>query len=145
MTKPTVFDVAHYILRVKGEMSVMKLQKLVYYAQAWSLVWDDKPLFDNEIQAWANGPVCPDLYSKHQGRFSVTADLFSRHPAPLSTTQQETVGAVLEVYAAKSAQWLSDQTHSESPWLDARRRLSDRKRGRTPITLEAMAEYYGTL
>ncbi len=42
-------DVATYILDREGEMSAMKLQKLVYYSQAWSLVWDDRPLFDDRI------------------------------------------------------------------------------------------------
>lgn len=62
------FDVAKYILEVKGTMSTMKLQKLCYYAQAWSLVWDDKPLFDEEFEAWANGPVCRELFFKTQGQ-----------------------------------------------------------------------------
>jgi uncharacterized phage-associated protein len=43
----------------------MKLQKLVYYAQAWALVWDDEPIFDEEIEAWANGPVVRGLYEAH--------------------------------------------------------------------------------
>ncbi|WP_307850044.1 MULTISPECIES: type II toxin-antitoxin system antitoxin SocA domain-containing protein [unclassified Saccharopolyspora] len=42
-------------------MTAMKLQKLVYYSQAWHLVWDERPLFDEPVQAWANGPVVPDL------------------------------------------------------------------------------------
>ena len=41
-----VFDVAKYILEKLGTLSTMKLQKLCYYCQAWSLVWDDTPLFD---------------------------------------------------------------------------------------------------
>ena len=54
--KIRVFDVAAYILEQKGSMTTMKLQKLVYYSQAWSLVWDEKPLFEEAIEAWANGP-----------------------------------------------------------------------------------------
>ena len=46
-----IFDVARYILEVKGSMSTMKLQKLCYYCQAWSLVWDDSPLFDEDFEA----------------------------------------------------------------------------------------------
>ena len=53
----TVFDAAKFILERKGQMSTMKLQKLCYYAQVWSLVWDDYPLFDEDFEAWANGPV----------------------------------------------------------------------------------------
>ncbi|MCG7276629.1 Panacea domain-containing protein [Corynebacterium singulare] len=47
-----VNDVARYILEnVDSGVSTMKLQKLVYYAQAWSLVWDEKPLFNSRIEA----------------------------------------------------------------------------------------------
>ncbi|MCC6923464.1 MAG: DUF4065 domain-containing protein [Nitrosomonas sp.] len=62
------FDVADYILVKQGAISAMKLQKLIYYSQAWSLVWDDEPLFNNKIEAWANGPVVRDLYEKHRGK-----------------------------------------------------------------------------
>ena len=52
----TVFDIAKYILHQRGRMSTMKLQKLCYYAQAWSLVWDDTPLFDEDFSAWRKRP-----------------------------------------------------------------------------------------
>ena len=58
MNETSVFDVAQYILETCGTMSAMKLQKLVYYSQAWSLVWNDKPLFYEEIEAWAGGTCC---------------------------------------------------------------------------------------
>ena len=69
-----IFDVAKYILEQRGRMSTMKLQKLCYYAQAWSLVWDDEPLFDEDFEAWANDPVCPKLFYANQGTFSITAN-----------------------------------------------------------------------
>jgi len=49
----TAHDVAAYILDKCGSMSAMKLQKLVYYSQAWHLVWDDAPLFEERVEAWA--------------------------------------------------------------------------------------------
>ena len=57
----SVFDVAAYILERQGPMTTWKLQKLVYYSQAWSLVWDDDVLFPEEIEACANGPVVREL------------------------------------------------------------------------------------
>ena len=48
----SVLDAAAYMLQRCGPMTTWKLQKLVYYAQAWSLVWDDDALFDEEIEAW---------------------------------------------------------------------------------------------
>jgi len=83
-------DIAAYILRARGEMSPMKLQKLVYYSQAWSLVWDDAPLFSERIEAWANGPVVPALYQKHRGQFTLTAWEWG-NPEALTPPQRDTV------------------------------------------------------
>lgn len=71
-----VVDVAEYILAQQGEMTAMKLHRLVYYCQAWHLVWDGVPLFDEEIQAWASGPVIPALYELHRGDFTVQSGYF---------------------------------------------------------------------
>lgn len=72
----SVIDVAEYILTKHGQMSTMKLHRLVYYSQAWHLVWDGVPLFDEEIQAWANGPVVPVLYELHRGEYTVEPGFF---------------------------------------------------------------------
>jgi hypothetical protein len=52
-------------------MTSMKLQKLVYCTQAWALASLDRPAFDADIQAWANGPVVYELFDRHRGRFVV--------------------------------------------------------------------------
>ena len=142
----TVFDVAAYILSKKGKMTAMKLQKLVYYAQAWSLVWDEAPLFKSRIHAWANGPVCPALYQAHKGVFKVGKENFpGGNPKNLTKDEADTVDVVLEYYGNKSAQYLSDLTHAESPWKDARKGLAAGERGENEITTAAMEEYYGGL
>jgi uncharacterized phage-associated protein len=140
----SVFDVAKYILEKQGQMSAMKLQKLVYYSQAWSLVWDDTPLFSERIEAWANGPVVPELFDLHRGQFTVIAETFTAS-TKLTPVQCETIDAVLEAYGNKSAQWLSDQTHIEPPWKEARLGLSENERGEREITLASMMEYYSSL
>jgi len=139
----SVLDVAAYILRQQGAITTWKLQKLVYYCQAWSLVWDDRPMFPERIEAWANGPVCPALYDYHRGMFYISA--VSGDRARLDRAGQETVDAVLKYYGDKGGQWLSDLTHSERPWLDARRGLAAGERGAREITCAAMAEYYSSL
>jgi uncharacterized phage-associated protein len=139
-----VQDVAAYILDKRGPMTAMKLQKLVYYSQAWSLVWDEQPLFREKIKAWANGPVCSDLYASHKGQFSVTS-ISEGNGDALGTAQRATVDAVLKFYGDKPSQWLSDLTHVEPPWRDAREGIPDGKHGNREITHAAMAEYYGGL
>lgn len=141
----TVHDVAAYILRARGQMTAMKLQKLVYYSQAWSLVWDEKPLFGERIEAWINGPVVPDLYAMHRGNFEVSPPFPNGKPEALEAVQRETLDAVLRSYGDRTSQWLSDLTHSEAPWRDARRGLAPDQRGHAEITQAAMAEYYSSL
>ena len=137
-------DVAAYILARQGRMTAMKLQKLVYYSQAWSVVWDERPLFREKVEAWANGPVVRELYDAHRGSFEVTE--WPRGDARrLSGDERATIDAVLDFYGGKSAQWLSDLTHREQPWLFARRGLPDGERGNREIPLSALEEYYGSL
>ncbi|HLK64899.1 MAG TPA: type II toxin-antitoxin system antitoxin SocA domain-containing protein [Bryobacteraceae bacterium] len=139
-----VFDVAEYILRKHGEMTTMKLQKLVYYSQAWSLVWDEQPLFPEAIEAWANGPVVRALYEDHRGAFRV-ARIGRGNPDCLTKTQQNTIDNVLKFYGDRTSQWLSDLTHQEAPWKDARADVPPGEPCNAVISHAAMAEYYGSL
>lgn len=141
----TVFDTAKYILLQLGELSTMKLQKLCYYAQAWSLVWDDAPLFNEDFQAWSNGPVCPELFFKFQGKFSVSAAEIPSDDSALSDEQKDSIQKVLEYYGNKNAQWLSTLTHLEDPWQKARVGIPAGSGSTRVITKESMAEYYGGL
>lgn len=143
----TVCDAAAYILEQSGEMTAMKLQKLVYYSQCWSLVWDETPLFDEAIEAWANGPVSPDLYACHRGKFKVGPGAIQGNPANLNESQKATIDEVMRFYGPKSAQWLSDLTHLEAPWQQARARagVADGQNCQEQITLSDMHEYYSGL
>ena len=144
--KPTVFDVAAYILKKHGEMTVMKLQKLCYYSHAWSLVWDEKPLYNETIEAWVNGPVIPDLYRAHKGMYSINIKGFTKgKPDVLDDNQRDTINKVIGFYGQYNPQQLSTITHQEYPWIKARQGLHPAERGCNPITNESMAEYYSGL
>ncbi|MCP4214876.1 MAG: DUF4065 domain-containing protein [bacterium] len=136
-------DAASYILQKSGEITAMKLQKLVYYCQAWSLVWDEAPLFDEKLEAWANGPVVRELFNLHRNQFTVSnlpGDL-----TKLSAPQKETIDSVIKFYGDKSSQWLSDLTHMEEPWKNAREGLAVGERGAREITIASMMDYYSSL
>ena len=135
-----VFDVAAYVLEKMGSMTTMKLQKLVYYSQAWSLVWDEKQLFEEDIEAWANGPVVRDLFDYHRGMYEISAMPIGNSRL-LNQEQQETVDAVLDYYGDKSAQWLIELTHMEDPWKQARRGLQPLERGNRVMSLDTIADY----
>jgi uncharacterized phage-associated protein len=140
----SVFDVAKYILKKSGTMTTMKLQKLVYYCQAWSLIWDDEPLFKEKIEAWANGPIVRALFNKHRNMFKISS-ISKGSISKFSVDQKETIDSVLKYYGKKDSQWLSELTHNEDPWKNARNGLSPGERGDREITHASMMEYYSGL
>lgn len=122
-------------------MTAMKMQKLVYYAQAWHLARTDAPLFSEPIEAWVNGPVVRELYEQHRGQFAL-----SHWPAgdsdALSVGQRRLAGEILDTYGEQTAAWLSEQTHSEEPWKRARQGLPDTAPSAAIIDTALMATYY---
>jgi uncharacterized phage-associated protein len=139
-----VHDVAAFILTLADEpITTMKLQKLCYYAQGHSLAWDGVPLFDEEIQAWANGPVCYALFDTHRGTFRIE-DIVG-DPEALTEDERETVEAVWGAYGHLSGYQLSMMTHEEDPWKNAREGLSATARSFKVISLDDMQDYFGSL
>ena len=140
----TVHDAVAYILRERGRTPCVMLHKLLYYSQAWSLVWDDRPLFKDRIEAWANGPVVVSVYQCHRGRYIV--EKWTRGDATrLDTPAVDTINSVLKFYGQSSSADLISLTHKEDPWKNARGSLLPGQRGNSVITQAAMAEYYGSL
>jgi uncharacterized phage-associated protein len=134
-------DVAKYILEHQGSISTWKLQKLAYYAQAWHLVWAEKPLFQDRIEAWSNGPVVPALYNQHRGQFSVSK-WRKGDTEKLTQRETKTIDRVLESYGSLSGQQLVWLTHNEAPWLQAREGLAATEPSRNQITTESMSAFY---
>ena len=142
---PTARDVAQYILETLGATSTIKLQKLVYYCQAWALVWTAKPLFADRIEAWANGPVIPNLYFAHQGKLSVSPEDAIGDSSALSLLDKQVVDSVLPTYSDKKPFWLVELTHLEEPWKEARHGYFPGQRCNVEISHASMAEYYSGL
>ena len=112
----SIVETAKYILEKMGTMSTMKLQKLCYYSQAWTLAWDEVPLFNEDFEAWANGPVCRSLFDLHKGKFLINADDLpeSSEAECLSDSERENINKVLEFYGDKEGHWLSELTHNHT-------------------------------
>jgi uncharacterized phage-associated protein len=144
MATKNVFDIAAFIISQKHPLPILRLHKLLYYCQAWSLVWDEKPLFEQAIYAWSGGPVIKEFYDAYKGRYEMDLSDIPKlgNPDTLDETQKETVQAVLRDYGNQSVQWLRDLIVMEKPWRDARKGLDDREGGGREITLASMAEYY---
>ena len=95
----------------------MKLQKLLYYTQAYFLGMTGQPLFYNQIQAWQHGPVVPDVYSIYNKFGSNVISVTNDTPAPA-----ELAALISDIISDKgklSAHDLRNMTHNETAWQEA--------------------------
>ena len=138
-----VEKIAACILNEMGSLTTMKLQKLVYYSQAHHLVFFDSPLFAEAIEAWANGPVVRSLYELHRGEFVVKAGFLGEDRIEgLPSDAQRSVRAAISALGSMTGAQLSDLTHAEAPWLEARRGLGPYDRSSEVIGTDRMRAYY---
>ncbi|MCF8031375.1 MAG: DUF4065 domain-containing protein [Desulfohalobiaceae bacterium] len=142
-------DVAEYILQQKGPVTSIKLQKLVYYSQAWSLALEQEPLFEEPIEAWADGPIVRNLMQSQREQSHVSS-IPQGDPGRLTADQKGTIDAVIVYYGQKSTQWLEEMTNAEDPWRMAREQPSSNKppnskRSGKTISHKAMQDYYSGL
>lgn len=143
----SVFDVAAFILDKAGPMTAMKLQKLCYYSYGYHLAWEERQLFPERFEAWANGPVCPDLYARHRGQLNLGAGAIHGNPGELDAGERESIRLVLDGLGDYTAHQLSTMTHSEPPWLKARRRAGAQglERSNEQLLDDEIAEFFDAL
>lgn len=168
MTNETrnIKDVARYLgvsLLSKGlSASPLKLQKILYYTQAWHMVFfgRENTLFAESPQAWVNGPVYPSIYHEykdktddmcghlHASDFGCTDETLAGEAAALAVKMRLTedeigcIDSVVMLYGSKSQNQLIFMTHAESPWADQRKGLSPFEYSQREIPLDSMYEYY---
>lgn len=141
MSTTTARDVAAYILHRLGPMSARKLQKLTYYSQAWALAWDGRPLFDDRIEAWRDGPVTKSVWNYHRGQFMV-GSLHGIQSKDLAVNAIDVVEAVLAFYGSLDGDTLSRKTHDDAPWQEARGDLPEGAPCDEEISKRSMRDFY---
>lgn len=104
-----------------AELSNLKLQKLLYYAQGHALAQTGKPLFSDRIEAWAHGPVVPKVYRRFKDCGSNPIDPDTYLPEAFDWDEYRDVEDQLiriwNTYGKYAAWVLRNKTHKEAPWL----------------------------
>ena len=139
-----VTDALLYQCRLRGlSVSNLMLQKLLYYAQGWSLVLRDEPLFNDEIEAWVHGPVVPSVFRrfKHLKWDAIAEQTTSRVDAIV----HRHLNSVLDVYGKYQPKQLERLTHSERPWCETRKGLAADEPSNQVIPKALMRDYFGSL
>lgn len=142
---PSANEVASVVLARSGPwMDSMRLQKLLYYVQAWHLAVTDEPLFPERIKAWRDGPVVPQVWHERKDRSSRRAAVQYADSVELDETTSDLIDLVLAAYGSMSGEELGALTHVEQPWREARGDLPEDAESQAVISLPSMARYYRT-
>jgi uncharacterized phage-associated protein len=148
MSDKTASQVADYFLNFCHEhgdvLTNLKLQKLVYYAQAWYLALHGKPLFSERIEAWVHGPVVPPLYVRLK-QFGWNAITLEPACPNFTNGTRKHLEEVFTVYGQYTAWDLERMTHQETPWRNARKGLSPDDEGHQEIAHTDMRDFYRKL
>ena len=145
MARTTANKVADFFIHFCHEhgdfISNLKLQKLVYYAQAWHLALYDEPLFNEPIEAWVHGPVIPELYRKfkHYGWEPIS---YEPDEIELDEHTKQHLIEIIDVFGGFTAYELEQMTHNEAPWVNARQGLAIDEPSNAIISHEDMRNYY---
>jgi uncharacterized phage-associated protein len=140
-------DVAKRLIELSSEygdpVSNLKLQKLLYYAQAWYLAFHGKPLFRDRIEAWVHGPSQPEVYAHFRSWGVKPIEIPGEQPQ-LPDKIENHLRDTLEAYGRFSAYDLERLSQSESPWQEARKGLATDEPGNSVMDLKVMSRCYRT-
>jgi|TARA_R110000796_G_scaffold174394_2_gene291343 uncharacterized phage-associated protein len=146
-----VSTLSGYLLKYFGPMSHLKLQKLLYYCQAYHLATFNKPLFKEDFEAWVHGPVCRSVYNTLKGKSVLHSDVsYSAYDFDadknfkdlVSSSQFELVNEVLNSLSKWTGAQLEKATHDEAPWKTARADISPNKHCTNIIDKSGMLSFY---
>lgn len=146
-TKYTASNIADYFIWKSAQegkpITNKKLQKLIYYAQAWHLVFNEgKPLFNEDIEAWVHGPVVRSVYQLFK-KFGFNPIISKVDKNPIEDIQEkELLDQVWKIYGTMDAEYLEMLTHREDPWQKARQGNESTERSSTVIDLGQMESFY---
>jgi uncharacterized phage-associated protein len=145
MPAVSIHAVADYFIRffheVGDPITNLKLQKLVYYAQAWHLALEGERLMPAQFEAWVHGPACVPLYQRFQ-HYSWNPIDESVEKPDLPDAVEKHLREVMEVYGGMSAWDLERLTHAEEPWRIARGDLAADEPSTAVISDEEMKRFY---
>ncbi len=153
MEKLTAIELSQYILAKLGTMSHLKLQKLIYYVEAYHLAYFEESIIDEGFQAWVHGPVVREVWDNYKNldsplfdKISLSSDekkeIVQLVERRLSEDQLSLIGDVFEALGSTTAYDLERLTHQEEPWREARQGLPIDENCTKTISRETMRRFY---
>ncbi len=142
---PMSFALADYLIcesRERGEnLTPLKLQKLMFYADAWHLALYGTEITDEQFQAWVHGPVALSQFHRFKDLKWRPIMVDVEKPA-LDEHLRKHLDEIIDVFGSETAVALEIMTHEEKPWLEAREGIASDEPCKNYISKEVTRSYY---
>lgn len=144
-TKPSIYDVADFFIwfgqKHGAPVTHLKLQKLSYYAEAYYWAVYGKSLTGEKFEAWTHGPVSRRLWNMYKdNKWEVIVEECKK--PELAKEACNHLKEIANVFFGYNAFELEKMTHSDMPWIKARKGLSMEQRCENIISTIDMKNYY---
>lgn len=107
--------IVEYIL-ITEKMTNLRLQKILYFIQAFSLISTGRPLFKEDILAWQYGPVVKEVYDEYKQWKSMKIPMPIFYSDTLDDEERNIIKKVLSGLEKYSTAELVNMTHSYDTW-----------------------------
>lgn len=135
-----IICIVKYILKKLDDITNLSIQKLLYYSQGFSLVFNKRPMFVDNCEAWAKGPVFRRVYNEYKSNEKKLRQV--EYELNIKNEDKIILDRVIDAFKDYSGFVLSEFTHLEEPWIKARKGLSDQDRSNEVISIDSIKEYF---
>jgi uncharacterized phage-associated protein len=146
----TATQIADWLVKYRADdagapIDAMSLEKHLFYAQGFFLATEHEPLFLDEIEAWRDGPVVPAVYQRYKKHGAQLIEQAAQAPPAFETKKEEFLFDVVRFLRSHTALALSDATHAEDPWMNARKPFKRGDYSSVPLSRDTLHTYFATL
>lgn len=142
-----IHSVADYIIESFSpkEISLLKLQSLLYFAQGWHLALYDKPLFEEDFEARVHGPINSETYKRFANGCGLFTLIKSNKVSSMENDLKKFIDGIIGVYGNFTGDQLESLIRSQSPWKLARNGLAEYESCENKIDKFSMKEYFASI
>lgn len=141
-----IYLISKHIIARMEDITPLALQKILYYIQGFSTYFFDRPIFNDNAEAWVHGPVYREIYDRFSYyRYNpISKNEFESYNEidSLNAKEIKLIDSVINNFGVYSGKTLEKMTHTTIPWEEGRKELSEEEYSSNIIDIDTMKDYF---
>ena len=141
-----IYLISKHIIARMEDITPLALQKILYYIQGFSTYFFDRPIFNDNAEAWVHGPVYREIYDRFSYyRYNpISKNEFESYNEidSLNAKEIKLIDSVINNFGVYSGKTLEKMTHTTIPWEEGRKELREEEYSSNIIDIDTMKDYF---